>query len=483
MKNIVVDLYKLNFEIFRQVLDTMNNNPKAAGRKAEFKQISYGYKRVNPLYGAEYVLDLILTYKRKRGKKMVMQMRRHVYMIQCFSRVNIKEEHDLNVEYLKNNSHFRRHFLALVIQKTKNMFLSMIGVSTEDMNNWQVFKKNHVQRRLHAARTGSDKNTLSPYVYGRKSPEVINIIVPLIGRFTTFQIFMKNLEQICLSTGDAISLLVILFHKNDPSLIEDGKRTIELVSLYQQKYPKYDLKLIQIEADFSRGAGLEVGASHFANNSLLFFCDVDVYFNSQFLRKCRHNTIHTKQVYYPILYSEFFPGFTRVKTEWQRKGNLTAEALAAGLKQALEEEIQARRNHYAIYKRAGYWRSYGFGLLCVYQDDFVSSGGFDTSIRGWGLEDVDLVDKFLNQPAVKNQPIVDHVIRTRYGDNVDKIELMRAVDPSLIHVYHPSHCDAKLPENQLRMCAASRASTIAHVYDLSDAWMLKEFEKTKRGLG
>ncbi|CAH1231821.1 CHSY1 [Branchiostoma lanceolatum] len=58
---------------------------------------------------------------------------------------------------------------------------------------------------------------------------------------------------------------------------------------------------------------------------------------------------------------------------------------------------------------AGYWRYYGFGMVCLYQSDFLRSGGFDTTIEGWGLEDVDLYDKF-----VKND-----------------IRVMRVVDPGM----------------------------------------------------
>ena len=36
----------------------------------------------------------------------------------------------------------------------------------------------------------------------------------------------------------------------------------------------------------------------------------------------------------------------------------------------------------------GSWRAYGFGMVGIYKSDFEESGGFDLSLRGWGLEDV-----------------------------------------------------------------------------------------------
>lgn len=46
-----------------------------------------------------------------------------------------------------------------------------------------------------------------------------------------------------------------------------------------------------------------------------------------------------------------------------------------------------------INEEVGYWRSFGFGIVSMYKSDLKAVGGLDTSILGWGGEDVDLYEK------------------------------------------------------------------------------------------
>lgn len=78
---------------------------------------------------------------------------------------------------------------------------------------------------------------------------------------------------------------------------------------------------------------------------------------------------------------------------------------------------------------------------------FEQAGGYDTSIQGWGGEDVDIFNKFIAR-----------------GGN---ISIFRAPDPGLIHVYHKRFCDKNLPKDQMIMCQGTRADTYVGPYQLA----------------
>ena len=62
--------------------------------------------------------------------------------------------------------------------------------------------------------------------------------------------------------------------------------------------PGTQILLHNEEGEFSRGKGLQVGALKMAKmHELLFFCDVDIVFNEQTLRRIRYET---KQVRYSV---------------------------------------------------------------------------------------------------------------------------------------------------------------------------------------
>ncbi|KAH9416600.1 Chondroitin sulfate synthase 1 [Dermatophagoides pteronyssinus] len=150
--------------------------------------------------------------------------------------------------------------------------------------------------------------------------------------------------------------------------------------------------VINIIGKFSRGTALQKSSTLFSKKSLLFFLDVDMIFTGKVLNRVRQNTRLNQQVYYPIVFMEEF----------------------------------------------GYWRQFGYGIVSVYNEDLIKIGGYNTTINGWGIEDVNLYDRFI----------------------LNNFSIFRSTDPDLIHVYHSIDCDRKLSILQYEMCLGTKFFTL-----------------------
>lgn len=72
-------------------MENINNFSRQRGRVIEFRELLYGYSRVNTLYGHDLILDLLLIYKKYRGKKMTVPVRRHLYVQRAFTETFVRE--------------------------------------------------------------------------------------------------------------------------------------------------------------------------------------------------------------------------------------------------------------------------------------------------------------------------------------------------------------------------------------------------------
>jgi len=194
---------------------------------------------------------------------------------------------------------------------------------------------------------------------------------------------------------------------------------------------KFLLQLIErSDESFARAAAIELGVRAQSTDGLMVFIDVDMIFDSGTLDRIRTHTIRGRQVYFPIVFSQFDPSFN------------------SG---APPPPDSVQPNSFRIDDDLGYWRFYGFGIASIYKSDLERVGGMNTTIRGWGQEDVDLYDRIV-QSGLFN--------------------IFRAPDPGFIHVFHPVECDTRsLGAKQLKMCLGTRASTYASQQQLARKWI------------
>uniref|UniRef100_A0A3B3HE02 Hexosyltransferase n=1 Tax=Oryzias latipes TaxID=8090 RepID=A0A3B3HE02_ORYLA len=370
-------------DIIMQVMEMINANAKTRGRVIDFKEIQYGYRRVNPLY----VLDLLLLYKKHQGKTMTVPVRRHAYLQQTFSQIQVREEEEMDAGTLASHINKESDSLSFLSNSLKMLVPFKLAASGLDQREPKESK--------------------------------VNILVPLLGRYDIFVRFMANFERVCLIPNLNVKLLVLLFSTDNNT---ERVKQVELMREYHLKYPHADMEIKPVAGSFSRALALEVGSTHFTNDSLLFYCDVDLLFSGDFLKRCRTYSTLGEQAYFPIIFSQYDP-----------------KVVYAG-------KVQSN-NHYVFISKRGLWRTYGFGIVCVYKGDLVRAGGFDTSIQGWGLEDVDLYNKFVQSG----------------------IRLFRSTDTGIVHVHHPVVCDPNLEAKQYKICLGSKASSHPTVRSLGNS--------------
>lgn len=56
----------LKIRMILQLFDEFNANARQRGRVLQFQNIQYGYMRIEPRFGVDYVLDMILWFKKFR---------------------------------------------------------------------------------------------------------------------------------------------------------------------------------------------------------------------------------------------------------------------------------------------------------------------------------------------------------------------------------------------------------------------------------
>lgn len=250
---------------------------------------------------------------------------------------------------------------------------------------------------------------------------IIHFILPLSGRFNVFQRFLKLFEDVCVKEQEAANLYVILY-KNEKSP-EDYDRTTSLVEELNTKYRSNTVRIINSNETFSRGKALQHGVNLLENDDLILFIDVDIVFNKNSLERIRKNTIQLRSIYFPVVYSLYNP---KLLHKFYNNSDYT---------EFLSDIIDESN---------GFWRQFGFGIVSLYKSDYKTLGGFDLQISGWGYEDVTFFDN-----AVKSN-----------------LKIVRAVDPNIIHVFHPVQCESTLEVQQQTMCLGTKASTLGSLGEL-----------------
>lgn len=269
--------------------------------------------------------------------------------------------------------------------------------------------------------------------------------------------FLRNFEEVALKQDQRTDLLVSMYVDPQESPLVTG-----LLDQLRLQYPANRINYLQLYGNFSRGVALDraIKSPFCKQDDILFFIDVDMIFTQHTLDRIRANVIVNRQVYLPIVFSEYDPR-PEVPTGGGPKPITTEHfSLSSGSRNFSTQYLVTNSN--------GYFRQFGYGLAGIYKSDILRPdlGGFNTDINGWGLEDVKFLEniiaanvkgsqRLLDVADGKVDPFQDHQLGQQ-----QELTVFRAPDPSLVHIFHAINCDRNLEEAQYKMCLGTKANTL-----------------------
>lgn len=277
----------------------------------------------------------------------------------------------------------------------------------------------------------------------------IVFVLPLAGRFPTYKRFLKNYEEVCLKHPKTrTELLVVLFHENNTNLSPFK----DAISRLRTKYPEGVMNHITLSGNFSRGIALNqaLHSDHIQMDDIIFFIDVDITFKLISIERIRLNTKKHKQVYLPIVFSQYNP------MKWD-----STDTKSTSIPSDYDE-----MGSFDLNEEAGYFRQFGYGICAIYKADIINPAinGFNDDITGWGLEDVKFLEKIVKMQQIPITAILNSAPETTQSNPEPTksllLSIFRAPDPSLVHIYHDIVCDKSLTESQYSMCLGTKANTL-----------------------
>ncbi|CAF1211934.1 unnamed protein product [Adineta ricciae] len=248
----------------------------------------------------------------------------------------------------------------------------------------------------------------------------LNLIVVANNKDNALLRFIRNFHDEILhysARKPLFTLTILYFSQNNSS-------ALNLIYQLSVRYPSaIHLSIVNsTQHTYNRGLGRQLASNYFTTNQLLFFLDVDLTFTGQALVNTREMIIHLLSisscaVYFPIVYSTFSNTF-----------NPTYQQLSR------------------IEKDSGLFSIYGFGNVAVRKGDLDRVGGWELNNHEWGIEDVNLFQRFVNRSA--------------------ECYVFRAVEPDLRHYYHKKMCQGIQNPAREKMCIDAEASLLGSQKDM-----------------
>ena len=240
----------------------------------------------------------------------------------------------------------------------------------------------------------------------------VNFVVATPSVSRGFQRFIMSFENSFLARNpmEMVGMLVIMYSDEVFKTYDKDLFAVStLITLYRNKYPEADLRLISTRGKYSHTEMLRVASREYPSYELLFLADIHIDFSTQFLERCRMNTLEDKQVYFPAVFDPYDPAEfykDRILYPYATKFHLSEER--------------------------GTWMEGSFHLACIYNHDLMKA------LRRIGVDERD--------DGVKDWSLVDDVIEQQ------QLIIFRSVEPGLVHLWQDSCKEVEAGSHEQELC-------------------------------